>query len=139
MATAAPISLQDELEAILQAIDLKTRFNCHGKKRIREKTTDIPCSCPLGPSSKASLAALIRNIIELLQTAGQGVEQALKKASSLICCRYHQDQAPDKCKAWLALYALWKLEEALHSLHESQVSFLHSNRRNCLILASHQA
>ena len=140
MATAAIfIPLEDELEAILQAIAPKKRFNCHGKKRVREKITDEPCSYPLGPSSKANLAALIRNIIELLQTAGGGVEKSLKKASFLICCRYHQDQAPDKFKAWLTSYSLWKLDKALHSEQESQVSNLNSNRGNRLILASHPA
>jgi hypothetical protein len=92
----ASISLQDEFEGVIQAIHSGKKLTCFGKSSKGEQ-----CGNRLSISTRATLAKLFENIVELLKDAGSGVETLLEEASSLVMCvRFHQGEAAAKFEEW---------------------------------------
>lgn len=97
-ATDASISLQCELEAIVQAIHRSERLTCFHKS-IKGKR----CSNPLSVITHAKLALILNNVIQLLQNADNGIEVLVEEVSLLVMCvRDHQYEATGQFKEWSA-------------------------------------
>jgi hypothetical protein len=117
----APISLESELQFILQALASSDRFTCHGK------TVDgNPCSNPLGKDTRTELVTIIRSIIEVLNDTGEGFENLPEKLSSLsslvMCVRHRQPQATETFKAWSKRIPIGN-RKSLHDGGDFEVSY----------------
>ncbi len=92
----ASISLQGELEGLIQAIHRGKRLTCFYKSIKGEQ-----CGNPLSKTTHEKLAILLEDIIKLLKNDGKGVETLLEGASSLVMCvGVHQNKAATKFKEW---------------------------------------
>jgi hypothetical protein len=122
--TLVSMSLEEELQALQKALSSGSTFTCHGKP-----TKGTQCGNPLSKPTKTKLDALIRRIIELLKNAGEGIEKLLEELSSLVMCvRYHQGQAPDKCNAWVKRIPVSKCTDLQEEGGKSHVSFSKSKQ-----------
>lgn len=102
---SAFISLQDELEDLIQAIARGERFTCFGIN-IKGAHKGEQCDNPISEASHSRLAILFQEIIELLNDSGNSVETKLEEASLLVMCvRRHRDQSSAKFNEWLGRIA----------------------------------